>query len=387
MPICATRPFCRVLMAGALATAAVSCDDTEPTTQAQTDSMQLISGSGAPAKADKPAKPDQSNAADSATPSSPAAANSPAVNASAGTGAVPPGPALPVAGSLGAAGSIAVFPPAEPLRVPIRDAAMYGAGICTGTTAEQFIAMAQKLRPELSDIRQLNHVDTSPGASSISAYLEADGTFSLVFRRGDGDCFAGCINNEYWYVESDEKCAPTQVGYYKRSQRQDSNCFDESGAAMWDEPRALDPKYACEANLMPQNVAGSHELRARGVLQGCARSGETIAPMSIDKIIKLDVEQDASQLAKATVTLHDVGHPLLDERKLTAEVVRRRVVVHLQESNLPNKCIKQNQVDLEYDFEALGGRSLYLMQVDTPDCDNKPDDYCKGYVELSLAEP
>lgn len=279
---------------------------------------------------------------------------------------------------------IAVITPVEPQRVPIRDAAMYGNGACNSLTADQFISMAQQLRPELSDIRQLNHVDGASPASSISAYLEPDGAFSLVFRRGDGDCLAGCINNEYWYVKADDTCAPQQAGYYKRTFKSDGNCFEESGAAMWDEPRALDPQYACGANLMPQNLVGSHQLHARGVLQACARSGETIAPMSIDKAITLEVAQDAADLAKATVTLQDVGHPLLDGRKLTAEVVRRRVIVHVQESNLPSTCFKQNQLDLEYDFEGLGGRSLYLMEVDTPDCSNKPDDYCKGYVELSL---
>jgi len=393
MPICATGPLFRPLFAIAFVSAAASCGDSDSLTQAQREKMQLTSGRGAPSDADQPAKPrenDTARAEAQATPApsdvSPRNAAAP-MGAPAGTGAVPLGPPLPVAGSFGGAGMIAVITPVDPQRVPIRDAATIGTGVCGATTTDQFIAMAQQLRPELSEIRQLSHVDSGPGASSISAYLEPDGTFSLVFRRGDGDCFAGCVDNEYWYVKADDKCAPQQVGYYKRTNNPNANCFDESGLAMWDEPRALDPQFACGANLMPQNVAGSHELHARGVLQGCARSGETIAPMSIDKVIKLDVEQDAAELAKATITLLDVGHPLLDGRKLNAEVVRRRVVVHAQESNLPNKCIKQSQVDLEYDFEGLGGRSLYLMEVDTPDCSNKPDDYCKGYIELSLTEP
>lgn len=391
MPFCATRHLSPFLLVVAIGTAASGCNESAPTAQAQPEGMHLTPGlstAAVPEAQAGAARGDQGSAgAPGSTSSSAAAARVGAAGgfAPAGSSAPPPGPSLPVAGTLAEAGSGAAGGPSDHLRVPIRDPNSYGGNACSSTSIEQFIARAQQLRPELADIRELAHVDSSPGMTSISAYLEADFTLTLVFRRGDGDCAAGCIDNEYWYFKSDDACAPRQAGYYKRADDPNRNCYVESGAPLWNEPRPLDPKLSCGANLTPQDVSGSHQLRARGVVQACARSGESIAPMSIDELIKLDVMQDSAQPSHATITLHGVGHALLDDRKLNADVVRRQLSVHVSD-NQPGNCIKQSQLDLSYDFEGLAERRLFLMQVDTPDC-SQPNDYCKGYVELSLGEP
>lgn len=367
MPSCATR----VLAPALLALAAVSCEHPGSTTAPEAGAYASGSGVIAGAGATSDAQPTASPGGGAGTAFAPAQFSS---LASAGA---------PAAGSFaGGAGEGA--PAAAPLRIPVRSPEAYGGGECSNTRLDQFIARAQEARPELRGI-DLPPSGVFGGSATASAYLEPDGRFQVVFRRGDGDCVAGCIDNEYWYFDSGPGCAPEQVGYYSSIDDNAGNCFHESGMALWGEPHMRDPQYVCGADLKPQNLAGRYPLHARGVLQPCARSGEKLAPMSIDKTITLEITQDSAQPGKGTVTLHDLGHPLLDERKLPATIVRRKVSVQGPLDAAASSCPGQSQLDLVYDFEDLAGRQLRLTQVESPDC-SKPEEICKGFVELGLSE-
>ena len=49
--------------------------------------------------------------------------------------------------------------------------------------------------------------------SFIYAFATETG-FAVTFKRGGGDCPAGCAENEYWYFVTDPACAPMQVGHF-----------------------------------------------------------------------------------------------------------------------------------------------------------------------------
>ena len=382
MPSCATRILGHATLGAVLTVAAGGCERSA-TSQTVSPEPTHLTNSAAAAPPVEVASAGRVAAPQSAPPptSSGAAGTPQAVMPSTGT-ADAASPFLGGAGTPAGAGTFAAPPN---VRVPIRDAATVGGGECGNSTVAQFIARAQQARPELRGI-DLVPSTQSPGDASATAYLEPDGTFSVVFRSGDGDCFSGCIDNSYWYFAAGAQCLPEQRGYYARKHDNEANCVHESGTSLWSEPGMLDPMLVCGADLKPQNIAGSYKLQARGVIQPCARSGEKLPAQSIDKAIQLEIVQDAMHPDKGTVTLSDVGHPLIDGRKLSASILRRHITLHTEESNTPSTCLKQSQLDLDYDFEAIAARRLYLMQVDTPDC-TKPDDYCKGYVELGLSEP
>jgi hypothetical protein len=272
---------------------------------------------------------------------------------------------------------------ALPARSPLYPAGELGRGACSNTSVRQVIDAVHESHPDLSDITRLVDPENRSDGSFVIAYLRADGGFSLVFKRGDGDCVAGCINNEYWYFNTQELCTPELVGHYRRNAS--GPCIEEEGIPLWDEPRPTDPLYVCNASQKPEAISGSYRFRVQGEAQPCVRAGEALQLRKIDETITVELKQDSAEPTRGTLTMHGVGHPLIDDRVLPAEFQRRRVTAHEERSNLPSRCPQQSTLDVSYDFEGAGSRQLQLMEVNTPDC-NQPDDYCKGYWQLTLSE-
>jgi hypothetical protein len=154
---------------------------------------------------------------------------------------------------------------------------------------------------------------------------------------------------------------------------------------MWGRPSALDPAYVCGAATRAESISETYCLRARGERLPCLRSSELpMKPQPIDSVLTLVIAQDPHDLTQGSVRLTGTGSALIDERVLPAQFTRRRLSVHVEDSNLPSSCLHQNTLQLSYDLEGFGSQELRLDEVDTPAC-TQADAYCKGYVQLQLS--
>jgi hypothetical protein len=172
-------------------------------------------------------------------------------NTEPGEGGAPPaggsppatGGSAPTGGAAdGMGGSDGNSDPGEPVTDP--DAT--GSGACAARTLGEIIAEIHEANPDLANITTL-YDPNNPliGASqSIHAFRAGDG-FRLVFVRGTGDCPAGCINNEYWYFETNDSCESVSVGHYAREYDGADNCYQLTGAPLWNHPEPQ-PDGACE---------------------------------------------------------------------------------------------------------------------------------------------
>lgn len=71
---------------------------------------------------------------------------------------------------------------------------------------------------------------------------------------------------------------------------------------------------------------------------------------------------------------------------MAATFERRKLQVRAEYSNLPAMCIEEWRLELDYDFEGLGNALFPFEQVRTPDCENDPNDYCKGQISASFGD-
>jgi hypothetical protein len=129
----------------------------------------------------------------------------------------------------------------------LTDVSTQGSGACAGVSAAQVIAAMQSAHPELADIPSTRDPDISGDGSFVFSYLRADGSFALVVKRGDGDCVAGCVSNEYGYFATDATCTPQEVGHYSRvfAGASNLNCYVIEGTALWGVPSAAEPADVC----------------------------------------------------------------------------------------------------------------------------------------------
>lgn len=122
-----------------------------------------------------------------------------------------------------------------------------GAGACVGKTLADVIAAIHVLEPSLADIVAIYAPAGGTGDGRfIYAYARADGGFDVVFKRGKGDCAAGCTDNEYFYFSTDEACRPKKVGHYRAAWGADSGaCPQVEGEPMWNHPPTADSLQVC----------------------------------------------------------------------------------------------------------------------------------------------
>ncbi len=121
-----------------------------------------------------------------------------------------------------------------------------GSGACTGRSLADVIAEVHRGWPQLADIQKLRDPDRIGDGSFIYAFAQPPG-FALAFKRGGGDCPAGCTENEYWYFATDDRCQVQPVGHY-RAAWSTQNCLQVIGAPLWDTPRGSDPAVICDAD-------------------------------------------------------------------------------------------------------------------------------------------
>jgi hypothetical protein len=266
---------------------------------------------------------------------------------------------------------------------PASDLAQRGAGACAGVSLQQVIAAVHQGWPALADVTELYRDDpTRIGDGSFIYAFAHDGGFALVFKRGGGDCPAGCTENEYWYFVTDAVCAPTQVGHYGIAPGA-GNCLMASGKPMWGLPRAPDPVAVCGADNTPAPVSGVYKLDGTGTRVACTEKAGAEPQMSVALALTLSVTQAAGDPAHGTVTLDGTGHPLIDGQPIPATFTRRRFTAARETSNLPATCIDQHTIQIRHDFESgLPGR-LDFFEVKALGCPPSQA-YCKGTIGLDL---
>src|SRR5678816_1431607 len=68
-----------------------------------------------------------------------------------------------------------------------------GTGVCAGITLDDVLGNIRTAEPDLADILTIyNPANTSGDGSFVYPYARTDGGFDVVFKRGLGDCPAGC---------------------------------------------------------------------------------------------------------------------------------------------------------------------------------------------------
>ena len=107
-------------------------------------------------------------------------------------------------------------------------------------------------------------------------------------------------------------------------------------------------------------------------------------PSVADQAQSISITQDKDALENGTVIVSGVGHPLIDNRPLIASFSRRRFSVIEEEDNLPSKYPSSHHLLVNFDFEGFEDGQIRLHEKNTPDCDNAPDDSCKGAIGLSI---
>ncbi len=265
-------------------------------------------------------------------------------------------------------------------RDAVAGASTQGCGECAGRTLGDIVALIQDDYGELADITTF-YEPSEPGVDSKVIYaFPTDTGFRLVFSKGDGDCEAGCINREYWYVQTASFCYPYAAGWYSRTFDATRNCFRVEGEPLWGFPVTA-VSGVCDAEPTPQNVAGDHVVTARGDQQACSRMS---APTTrVVRSLTLHVEQDDSDLERATVSISGANHARLDGATFVGEIHGSELSVSVNRRESGGACVDSFSLELRYDFKLASG-SLRLEEAHTPDCAAKPDEYCKGFLNADL---
>lgn len=289
-------------------------------------------------------------------------------------------------GAAGDAGDVCQAPPPPLVALapgkPTADPNAHGSGACGSKTIAQAISQVHAAHPELSDIQALFDPDTATtDGSFVYAYVTPAGGIALVFKRGGGDCPAGCTENEYWYFATDASCTPAPAGHYHPTYG-DGGCVAQEGSPLWGRPGPMDPTYVCHADLSPVAMSGTYHFTSCGQASPCSTA--PVPAQTVHPAITVDVAQAPADMTQGTVTVHGTGFAIVDGRPLVATFLRKRFRVEEMKDNLPSQCPEQHTLVIEYDFEGIGPRKLSLELFDTPDCAGAPNVNCKGMLSLDL---
>jgi hypothetical protein len=321
--------------------------------------------------------------------SSPPAAGLSAVGGTGGTGPADGGATdAATMGSTGAAGTSAQAgtsggtngPTATNATAPgkyVTASTSPGSGPCAGVTLAALLDKIRALHSTFADITAVYNPATTGGDGSfIYPYVRSDGGFDIVFKRGSGDCPAGCTDNAYEYFATDATCTPVDVGHYHATWGA-GNCLTVDGAAMWNHPTPPDPLTVCGQDNAPVDLHGTYLLHATGQRTPCTATAAKAA--AIDTTVMVLVEQSAKDLASGFVTFSGTGHALVDGVRLPARFQRRRFDASSQSSNAPNLCPREQSVTSRFDFENYqpGG-------IDVTESGNDACAVCKGSMSLTL---
>lgn len=208
--------------------------------------------------------------------------------------------------------------------------------------------------------------------------MRSDGRFALVFKRGLGDCPAGCTDNYYSYFDTDASCTPTQAGTCHPVWQQDCIAY-EGGQPMWGHPVPAAPTEQCALDAAPQDIAGSHRMHAEGQLALC-KSPDSIdvKVVEIDGCVELVVDQATPSSPTGTAYIAGLGEPLL-ERPIPITIRRRAGEGTRQD---PAVCVEGSTAQLSFDLEGWAHGSIDVFEMlEDPSCKS----YCKGAINLKLS--
>ena len=264
---------------------------------------------------------------------------------------------------------------------PVVDGQTAGSGACASRTLGEVIQAVYALQPDLVDITAI-HDATKPtlDGSFIYAFRKDDGGFALVFKRGGGDCPAGCTLNEYRYFETDDGCKVVRVGDLDLTQNSAFRPIRKrSGVCrrcrLWRTRR-----QRCARGL-ERNVRRSRLRHSRSLFTGCQERRNPFHATAANR--------DPSGSAEPGDGHGYVRNPSLPELNATpipATFKRRSFSATLSMSNLPSNCIDERDTSLVYDFENYGQSQLTVHLVQTPSCPDSVE-YCKGYVNAKQVAP
>jgi hypothetical protein len=133
--------------------------------------------------------------------------------------------------------------PNAPLDLDARlvDQTTAGTGACSGSALGDVLNQIRSAHAHLADYTALVGPIWMDMPRLIFAFAWTEG-FRIVFKRGDGDCPAGCISNEYWYFGTDEACAPELVGHYSAViSGSAAQCYVVDGQPLWGFPLPRGP--------------------------------------------------------------------------------------------------------------------------------------------------
>jgi hypothetical protein len=277
------------------------------------------------------------------------------------------------------------LPPVETMAgSPVRTLSARGPGACAARTLAEVIAAVHQQMPALADIQVLDALKPELGDGNRIYAFTHPGGFRLIFKRGDGDCPGGCIDNYYWYFETDAACAPVLVGQYARVYTSPGNCYTVTGKIIWGFPHAVDPKAVCGADNSPQNITGTYPLHGEGIRTECTAKKGDEPTMKVALDVQVVVFQMPGNLAQGTATVTGTGNPRIDGVPLPATFERRRLTATREVSNLPAMCPDQHNTSLELDLEAGTTGKLIFFESRTIGACPPSQDYCKGELRLDL---
>lgn len=263
----------------------------------------------------------------------------------------------------------------------ITDVTAFGPGACANQRLEDVIAVVHEGWPAVKDIQRIYSDQQLGDGSFIYAFVAADG-FDLAFKRGGGDCPAGCTENEYWYFATDSACAPSQVGHYSAAWAT-GNCLMTVGQPMWGLPNPPDPVNVCGSDNRPADLNGVYKFRGMGKKIACTALAGAEPQVSVDLPLTITVAQLPSDLTKGTVVIQGSGYDHVDGKAIDATFTRRRFSATVPQTNLSSTCMDSYSVDVQYDFESGAAGRLHVFEVKTIDCQTSQA-YCKGDLEVAL---
>jgi hypothetical protein len=257
-----------------------------------------------------------------------------------------------------------------------KSATASGPSPCAVTPLGDVLDAIRAADPSLADIQTLYDPTAGGGDGSfIYAYDVGVLGFDIVFKRGLGDCLAGCTENDYQYFTTGPSCRPAKVGHYHAAWGS-GTCLTVDGTPMWARPLPPDPITVCGEDNSPRDVRGTYVVRAQGSRMACAPGA---APNALDAAVQLVVEQDPTDLGSGFVTFSATGDPLVDGVKLPARFQRQRFDAAYMGSFPPGACPRATSVTAHYDFEGWEPGGIEALDVAGQSCGA-----CKGGMSVAL---
>jgi hypothetical protein len=259
----------------------------------------------------------------------------------------------------------------------VTSASTAGSGACAGVLLATILAKIRAADPTLADIQTIYDPSTSTSDGSfIYPYARADGGFDAVFKRGLGDCVAGCTENDYRYYATDDACSPAEVGHFHAAWGS-GTCLTVEGAPMWSHPPAPDPLTVCGQDDAAQDLRGTYRLHAVGTRAPCTATAA--ASSATDTTVTVIIAQTESDLGTGTVTFSGTGDSVVDGVPLPAQFQRRRFDATLDSTTTSTSCPRQSSVTARYDFELYQPGGIEMNRTGGDDCSS-----CKGSMSLTL---